>query len=755
MRWSVVCVAWLALGFSTGAEGQAVGGSGGERDGSVPPPPSAAEPWTLPPMALGRIDGPLSLDGRPDEAAWMALDALELVQHWPTFGGAMEQRSVVRVGYDSDFLWAAAWFYDDPDLIQGNSLRRDRWDGDDAFDLIIDSYNDDQTALKFTTTPLGVLLDDAIQNDAQPGANGGAMNSNWNTFWDAATSRTSEGWFAEVRIPLASLGFSVVDGDAVMGLIAARYIARKNEKHIFPAIPPDRAMADFMPSRARDVRLTGVSAQRPLWVTPYALAGAARIRDEAVEPFRAPETSLSREAGVDVKYGLSSNLTLDLTVNTDFAQVESDALETNLDRFGLFLPEKRQFFQERASTFDFDFGEGRLFHSRRVGLSDEGTPRRILGGARLAGRVGAWDVGLLSMQVGATGPWASENDAVARVRRALPGGGYAGGMLTSRWLASGGADVAVGLDGRWSVGRDLVTVQAAHTRNEGAADVGIARASTARIFWERRNSDGWAYDWDLSYSGPGYDPRLGFEFRHDFSAFKGQVQYIWQPAETSPVARARVVGHWRAFRRNADGVVESALGRARTTLEFRSGHWLNVAFNVTREDVAQAFGLAGAQVPAGTYDGANLFNRFELSRSRPVGSAFTLWGGRWFDGWLGQFSFEPWWRLSRNVTVGGVATLQRMWFPTRDQSVNADRYQLRVSAALDTRLSAEAFVQYAAASRAVSTNLRVRYRFAEGRDLFLVIDEARDLDDPLDPRAAILGRTDHRFLLKYSWAFNP
>lgn len=706
------------------------------------------------PISLARIDGVIDLDGVPDEAAWEAGLLMPVVQYWPEFGAPPSRRTEIRVGYDDDYFYAAGWFWDERAGVRGNSLRRDRWEGDDAFDVIIDSYNDDQTALKFTVTPLGVQLDDEIRNDAQPGDEE-PLNRDWNTWWDAATTITDEGWFAEIRIPLSSLGFGGDGSRTVMGLIVGRYIARLDEKHVFPAIRPDVENADFKPSLARDISLQNVTSERPLWVTPYALTGVSRLRDPAAPVPVAPQVDYPVELGADLKYGISSNLTLDLTANTDFAQVENDDFEVNLDRFSLFLPEKRQFFQERSATFGFDMGEGRLFHSRTIGLSEAGERLRIFGGARVAGRVGDWDVGLLSMQVDGDAGQPVENDGVLRLSRTFDRSQQVGGMVTSRVDADGAVDLTLGLDGRVRVGPDLVTIQLAQTRNADDGARSFPDRSAARVFWERRGLDGFTYDIDLMRSGAGYDPTLGFEYRNDFRSLKTRFRYSWQPSPGSLASRVMLIATTRAYVRGSDDRLESGLLRARGWMNLRGGHFVNLAINRTREDVEAPFSLPGATVPAGTYDNLDAYFLFRMSESMPVGSAVTLHAGSAFDGTRTRLTLEPWWRFGQHLTLGGEFSYNRLTFSSRGESVNADYARLRISGALDTRLSAETFVQYSAATDALSTNFRIRYRFSEGRDLYLVLDEGRDLSDRHGLDSSILGRTDRRLLLKYSWAFSP
>lgn len=746
-----VCGVLLSLAPGTPVSGQSTAESAG-----VPEPVAMQPGQSSVPVPLARLSGPIELDGVIDESAWLAIPLLPVVQHWPEYEGGMEQVTEIRLAYDDDYLYAAGGFYDAEDQVRAVSLLRDRAAGDDAFDLIVDSFNDDQTALQFTTTPLGVLIDQEIRNDAEFGNGVAPFNRDWNTFWDAATTVTDEGWFVEVRVPLASLGFSVRDGRAVMGVIAARYIARKNEKHIFPAIAPDWQGAAFKPSLAQDVVLEGVEQSTPIWVTPYALTGVEQRRDPRSVPVHAPEPRYAREMGLDLKYGLSSNLTLDVTVNTDFAQVESDDLLVNLDRFNLFVPERRQFFQERSSAFEFSTGgEGRLFYSRRIGLSASGAPRRIFGGARVAGRVGAWDLGVLSLQVEGGPDGAGVNDSALRARRSIFGSGRIGGILTSRVTEAGRADLTWGVDAELPIASERVTVRWGQSFNEGDGAAGAFERAFAGLFWERRNLVGLSYDAALEYSGAGFDPRLGFEPRNDFTSLRTRATWAWRPSAESAVARFRLQGVTRSFWRNADGVAETLLGRVQLFTEFKSGHFLNVTTNRTRDDVATEFALPGARVPAGRYAGQDLFVYFETNPGRALSARTRLWTGSAFDGHRFSLDFQPTWVVSPRLRIAPRYEFHRLWFPSRNERVVADIAALRVQVALDPKLSAEAVVQYSAPADAVLSNLRIRYRFAEGRDLFLVLDEGRDLDDRYGLDSAILGRTDRRLLLKYTYAIRP
>ena len=313
---------------------------------------------------LPRLREPITLDGVSDEPAWAAIDPIEPVMQLPTFEGRPTQRTEFRFAYDAAYFYASARMYvASRSHIRGNSLQRDRLGSDDVFRVILDTFDDSENGVGFATTPTGVRVDFSVAGDGQ------SINYDWNTLWDVATMRTDSGWFAEMRVPLSSLRFQTASGIATMGILALRSSSATNETVTYPEAPPRFSGASNRVSRARRFTLDGVSSQRVMVFTPYVLNGGTRsaILDQRSAAY-VHRTSGTREAGADLKVGVTSNLTLDLTLNTDFAQAEVDDQQVNLSRFGLFFPEKRQFFLERAGVFDFTTGglgdASRLFHSR-------------------------------------------------------------------------------------------------------------------------------------------------------------------------------------------------------------------------------------------------------------------------------------------------------------------------------------------------------------------------------------------------------
>lgn len=706
------------------------------------------------PLELRRLTSPINVDGRLDDPAWQEVEPLPLAMYAPLFKGTPTQRTVIRVAYDDENFYAAGWFYDnDPSGIRVNSLYRDRWNGDDSFAIYIDAFNDNQTAKWFGTTPAGMRFDLLVSDD------GNTSNENWDAFWTSKTSVTEEGWFAEVKIPFSTLGFKTApDGTATMGLTLTRLVSRLNERVTFPAIDPKFPFRQ--PSVAQDVVLRGVRSPKPLYVTPYVLGGASRNYVPLADGSFRRERDTPKDVGLDVRYPLSGNLTLDLTANTDFAQVEADGQQIALDRFPLFFPERRRFFQEGSSIFDFTGAHGtRLFHSRRIGLTPGGEPVTILGGARLVGKVGAWDLGLLEMQTDDYGDSPGENFGVLRLRRPVLNPYSTAGLMATTYYGGGRYNLALGADTSLRVTGDnyLGLKWAATVDDEERDGVGVVDRSFVDAKWERRTQRGLSYTGQFTRAGRDYQPELGFMPRTDFTT--ANVVGNWYFFTDEHKYFKRIYPGALAFStfRNADRELESGQYAFWVQWDTKAGGggWIEPKW--FHENVLLPFTIGGkVDIPAGSYDFADLQVVNFMSSGRKLRTDVDFRTGTYFDGRRTQVIVTPTWNVNRHLELGGDYQLSALRFPIRQQSANIHLLRLRVRTALDARASGNAFVQYNSTSERLDFNIRLRYAVTEGTDLWVVYNEGLDTGrdrDILQEERFVPFSVSRALIVKYTHTF--
>jgi hypothetical protein len=710
-------------------------------------------------MVLSRMSGPIELDGVVDEPAWEAITPLPMTMFTPFFGGELTEPTEIRIGYDDTYLYVSGRMFDsDPGGIRTNTFVRDAYSGDDLLSVVIDSYDDRETAVWFSANPSGARTDRSVANDAL--FNGGTFpaNSDWNSHWDVATTETEEGWFAEFRIPFSTLGFQSIDGEARMGLIAYRFIARKNERQLFPGIDPSWGeMAFAKPSQAQRVVIRDVEPSKPIYVTPYLLGGFDQVPEltEGGNPEWVSERTGTTEVGGDLKYSPSSNLSLDLTVNTDFAQVEADDQQINLTRFPLFFPEKRQFFQERSSTFEFNTGgvSNRVFHSRRIGLV-EGDIVRIYGGARAVGRIGGTDYGLLSMQTAPHGGDPSENMSVLRLnQQVLNPFSRVGGIVTGRFSSGGRNNLAYGLDTTLRlVGDEYFLARWVQTFDEEVSEENALESGLMLARWERRRDEGISYWGEFSRVGGQYTPRMGFQSRRDYTYGGGNLQYKWFLAEDSGLRSFAVTGTTGHYYRNSDRSPESRVFTPAVSFDWKGGTELTVSVNRVFESVADSFPISDLYVPPGEYWYTEGRARLELPHSDRLRGDFTLTAGTFYDGARVGAILNPTWNASRHLELGGGYEINRLEFDERDESATVHLTRVKATVALNTRVSFSGFAQYNSSADLTSVNARFRYHFREGTDLWIVYNEGlyTDRSNGLDPRLPLsAGR---QLLIKYNHA---
>ena len=710
-----------------------------------------------PPVTLPRIDA-IVLDGVVDEAEWAGALQLEGIMHLPDFGAEPSERTVWYLGYDSENLFFACRSYDsEPDQVRVTTLQRDvSTFNTDSCGLRLDTYNDEENSLLFNTTPAGVRTDWAFANDAS----GGPPNMDWNTFWDAAGRLTDFGWSGEIRIPFSSLGYQVEDGRTVMGFSLARSIVRRNEQSVHPAIPPNWGPASLAkPSQMRKLILTGLEPEQPVYVTPYGLGGGGHTH-----ALNGPGDAWDRdddrvlEVGGDLRYGITRNLNLDLSVNTDFAQVEADDQQVNLTRFSLFFPEKRRFFQERAAIFEFPLGfNERLFHSRRIGLVGQ-EPARIFGGGRLVGRVGEWDVGFIDMHTDEHGTAPGENLGVLRARRrVLNQFSYVGGILTSRLGEDGSYNVLYGTDAVVRLfGQDYLTLNWAQSFDDAddlAPEDDVLDRSLVRLNVQRRGTDGPLYSANLVRAGAIFEPGMGFLRRRDYLGGDVSLGYGWRPTGGSVLNRYGVTTSGSLVRRNADGTYESAGLTLGGDLETRGGHTLSTRGSWSYEDLTRPFALsADAVVPVGDYR----FAEASLDYRPPSGALFrpsvSVSGGEFYDGSIVSATLSPAWSVSRHLALSGTYEVNHVEFSSRGQAFTSHIARLRTELTFTTSTSAAAFAQYNSADDVVVLNLRFRYNPTEGTDLYIVWNESLNSDRYALAPVRPLSQA-RRLLVKYARTF--
>lgn len=700
---------------------------------------------------IKKINSSVTFDGRVDEREWNYLTQVQLVMHRPNFGSEPSEQSEVYLGYDERYLWIGARLYmKDPSKIFCTSKRRDEMlYGMDAFGVLLDTYKDNENALAFFTAPSGLRTDFAISNDAAGmrggggggggggSFGGGVMNYSWNTFWDVKTTRDDKGWYVEMRIPFSSLRFRNENDLTLMGLSIVRNIGTNNEVDTYPAIEPKYGMmAIYKPSLSKKIVFQGLKPAQPVYLSPYMIGGFTRdysLNEEETGYLKTDKPNFN--AGFDVKYSIKSNFTIDLTANTDFAQVEADEQQVNLTRYSLFFPEKRMFFQERSSLFNFSLGgmADNLFYSRNIGIAHN-EMIRILGGARVTGHIGRWEMGFLNMQTDKFEDIPSENFGVLRVRRQVFNpNSYIGTMVTSRIDLDGNKNIAYGLDGIFKVkGEDYLNLKWAQTWDSQTGN-SLSSLSSSFIYanWERRSERGFAYNFSYNYSGLDFNPRAGFMRRGGLKGFNGQLLYGWFPGEKSKIFSMAATVRGEYFTRIEDGKLENSIIEPGFRFNTKKGYRFDISMEYRTEGVKDDFEIADSIIiSSGEYSFINFQSRFGTPQSKLFSVMGNIDAGQYYDGY--RVTMRPNFNLNLSSSFRLMAGYEfsAIRFPNRDEKNKIDIHLVNANLMymLSTKLSATLMLQYVSTRDDFIANFRLRYNPREGNDLYLVINDYQGFD---------------------------
>ena len=704
------------------------------------PPQMQARQLSIAPVIDGDVRG---------DAAWNGvIPARDFWQVKPDEGQAATQATEVFVGFTDSALYIGVIAYDDdPDGIIVTDSRRDSSLRDtDAFLVIIDGLLDRQNGYVFGTNAASVEYDAQVTKEGTgsffgPGV--GGFNLNWDGNWTVRSRIAEHGWSAEFEIPFRALRYRAGELQS-WGINFQRNIRRNNETAYWS--PLERNFNLYRVSEAGT--LTGVAPprQRNLKITPYVLSQTRRGGDIA-------GTESDSDFGFDLKYSVTPSLTLDLTYNTDFAQVEVDDEQVNLNRFNLFFPEKRPFFLENAGQFLVgNGGEVDMFFSRRIGISEDGDVIPVDGGVRLSGKIGGTtNIGFLHMSTEAVQGIAPGNKfTVARVNQELKNRSSIGAIIVNR---DGDGSFTVpknddnnqtyAIDGRWGIG-DNISLEGWLAKTETPGRNGRDRAATFKAFYD---SADWFNRFIYTEVGEDFNPEVGFLSRTDFRKVEIGVlrrirpKDLWGLLEIRP--HASYTGHWKF-----DGFQESGLLHIDSHWEFPSGTEIHTAVNFTKEGVIDPFEIVdGVFVQPGTYDHSEVQIIFFTDRSKPLNFSIQTVTGGSFGGDRVRISPTIRYRIGESFRSELAVNYNDFDLPVPNGQFTANLASLRLSYSFTPKMTLDALVQYNEVDDEIGANVRFSWLQSANSGLYLVYNE-------VDERGIGARPTDREFIIKYSHIFD-
>ena len=718
-----------------------------------PPPPDA--PATIRRDAAGRATiravravEPLAIDGTLDESVYQDTQPVsDFVQTLPDEGAPASERTEMWVLFDDDNFYLAGRCWDSAPESEWvlTEMRRDSFNvlQNERIGFMIDSFYDRRNGMIFNLNAIGGRMDGQITDERD-------YNGDWNPVWQAETGRFDGGWTFEVAIPFKSLRYRP-GREQVWGLNLSRRVFWKNELVYVVPMPVSREPgAIFLSSLAATlVGLEVPGGGTTLEIKPYAIADLTS--DRTTTPLIANQ--FGGEAGLDVKFGVTQNLVADLTLNTDFAQVEADEQQVNLTRFSLFFPEKREFFLENQGLFAFGgggtgpFGGGNdtpvLFYSRRIGYgrrpgTSEGREVPMDAGGRLTGRVGDFSVGVMNIQTGgepvtATAP---TNFSIVRVKRDLLRKSSVGAIFTRRSESrlGPGSGATFGVDGAFAF-RDTVNINTywAQTDNPDAGDDDVSYRAQMEYRGDR-------YGFQLEHLAVGHDfnPEAGFLRREDFDRSFGSFRFSPRPHSIAAIRQFTWEGSFDYYESRA-GVVETRLAQGMFGIELESSDEFNVHYTRSYEFLDKPFDISSdVTIPVGGYQFQDLMTSYQLGRQRVFSGRIAFQHGSFYGGekttlelGLGGGFGAGRLKITRQLAVEPGISFNRIELP--QGRFTTELVTTRTTYTVTPLMFLSALVQYNSSNSSLGANVRFRWEYQPGSELFVVYNEQRDTLSPRYP----------------------
>ena len=739
-------------------------GSGGMTTLVPEAPPPPAPPEVISRSESGqatlravRLDQPIDLDGALDDRVYQDVPAVTgFIQVEPDAGQPATEETQVWLFFDDTDVYIASRAWDsssaDPQWI-ANEMRRDSFAilRNDSISVAFDTFYDRRNTVQFMVTPIAGRMDGQVTNE-------GNWNGDWNPLWEVKTGRFDGGWSLEARIPFRSLRYRPGRGQ-VWGVQLRRDVRWKNETSFIN--PLDQGLGRqgiFQASQFPTlVGLEAPGSRSPLEIKPYAIGDVSS--DLTSTP--AVRNAAGGNVGIDlIKYGVTQNLTADFTINTDFAQVEADEQQVNLTRFSLFFPEKREFFLENQGVFQFGtaggFGQGTseapiLFYSRRIGLS-QGHEVPIVAGGRLTGRAGAFTLGLLNIQTSdePTADALSTNFSAFRVKRDVLRRSSVGAIFTNRSVSTGspvpGSNQAYGVDATLAFYDNLsITGYWAQTKTTG-----ITGNDTSYSGNLRHNGDRWGVSAEHLFIDPHFSPEVGFLRRDDMRKSFGSLRFSPRPRSIESIRKLSWEGSYN-YITDASGFVETREARGLFGIELENSDRFDATYLQTYDFLKRPFAIAdGIVIPVGGYDFHNTQIDYTFGSQRRLAGRLGLEHGSFYGGTKttlaiggsGRGSFGGG-RVEVTPQMSLEPGMSLNWVDLPQGDFTTTLVTSRATYTMTPLMFVSALIQYNSDTNGLSTNLRLRWEYQPGSELFIVYNEQRDTLTPntypeLDNRAFIV-----------------
>ncbi|HKW62160.1 MAG TPA: DUF5916 domain-containing protein [Candidatus Acidoferrum sp.] len=691
-----------------------------------------------------RVEQAPKLDGTLDDPVWQSSKPVaEFRQQEPNEGETSTEKTEVRILYTRHAVYFGIHCYDsDPAKIVATELRRDVSQNlDDHFEILIDSTHNRRGGYVFQINPLGTQMDGLVVEE-QSGGESTDFDAGWDGVWISEARITADGWTATVEIPFTTLNFTQSQ-NVVWGLNFKRFIRRKNEEDLWSAYR--RTYGITKVSQAGELTgITDIGTGRLFVVKPY---GLLQYDKQDNQNAKFPLTG-----GLDVKYGLRSNLVLNLTGNTDFADTDVDQVQFNLTPFKIFIPEKRQFFLENAGVFEFNLGDqDQLFFSRQIGIDPvTGQQVPINGGAKLTGTIGRLSLGVMDVDTRSNGPNPYANYAVVRMKESLWGGSYVGvmGIDKRSGNASDYFNQTGGVDTRLVFLKDFVfDGHLAGTQSpgnpSGASDVGASlhyKSNWLEAIGSKRKI------------GPNFNPELGFIERTDSNQEYGDATFKVRP-EIKGIRELQFEG-FIFHSPDTLGVVQTQEWQGTFRAEFHNGAY-------TDDDIADVF-TQRITTPLNIYknifipNGLYHFARHQLTYGSRLDRRFTYnffeRFGSYYGGTLNEFRVRATYRPTAKFSASLTQTWNRFRLPQGDFSV--DLASLQGNYSFSRFLSLSSTLQMDTANtQAMSANIRLRYNYRPDSDLFVIYNLGTQFVSLAAANPQQIRET--RFAIKFTYSFLP